>query len=445
MEAAMTTSDYLRRRAILENRDAAWIAELRPEPRGLSIAQDLTAVAIPPSIMSSREHHVFERMRSCVGDSPLRSWFRIDAVYVRTVVEEVQQLLTVDIIEWKQLAAGVPFKVVEALSAEPVFKQEESKDNGAQATKGDLLMEDYELELLGQAFVSQCRIAGILELRSPRGPPENEPDPKRPQHRPARPLSISTPSGHSLIPSSDASLNAQAMSVQGSTLNASSSGVSDSVPSVIGPSGASNFSAPTQTSRDSSSSSSLLSLGHSASVHMGTVPGHLVMSVQAGGTLVATPDSGMSVTRTFIPVSRRALSDQEDVDMAESRALRLGSVGRRPSVGCPSREARSVVFVRVVRGCASGLERHAPASRAVSRVPSSPEPSSAGQTTGDAARPLECEPRSPRDEGADGLCPRAESSSRAHSGGGTLKIFEAKQRIREAESRPACKPHSGPV
>ncbi|KAG6612363.1 reverse transcriptase [Phytophthora cinnamomi] len=111
------------------------------------------------------------------------------------------------------------------------------------------------------------------------------------------------------------------MSVQVSILNASSSGVSDSVPSVIGPSGTSNFSAyssshQAQTSRDSSSALSLMSLGHSASAHMGSVPGHLVMSVQAGGALVATPDAGMSVTRTFIPASRRALPNQEDVDMA---------------------------------------------------------------------------------------------------------------------------------
>ncbi|KAJ8519918.1 hypothetical protein ON010_g18018 [Phytophthora cinnamomi] len=206
----------------------------------------------------SSKHHVLERMCGCVGDSPLRSWFRvrqrcsrmvhdhaskIDAVHVRAVVEEIQQLVTGELIEWKQLSAEAPFKVVQALSAEPVFKQEESKDNSTQTAKGDLLMEDYEVELFGQAFVSQCRMTGILELRSPRGPPETEPDPKRPQHRPDRPLSISTPSDHSWIPSSDASFNAQAMSIQGSTLNASFSGVSDSVPSASGPSGTSTFSA----------------------------------------------------------------------------------------------------------------------------------------------------------------------------------------------------------
>ncbi|KAG6619862.1 uncharacterized protein IUM83_05617 [Phytophthora cinnamomi] len=115
MEAAMATSDYLRRRATLENRDAAWIAELRSECRVLSVAQDLTAVAIPPSIMASREcAAVWETLFFEAGFEFINAvpeWFmthasKINAVNVLTVVEEFQQLLTVELIEWKQLAAG---------------------------------------------------------------------------------------------------------------------------------------------------------------------------------------------------------------------------------------------------------------------------------------------------------------------------------------------------
>ncbi|GMF61157.1 unnamed protein product [Phytophthora fragariaefolia] len=326
-EATMATSDYLQHRMALENRDAAWIAELRPERRVLGIAQDLTAVAIPPSMMSSRECAavletlLFEAGFEFVNAVP--DWFmtqasKINPGYVRSVVEAVQQLLTIELIEWKQLTAGVSFKVVPASDTKPVFKEEKTQD--AQGMKDDLLMDDYEVERLGQAFVSQCRMAGFLALRSPRGSPESEPNFKRPQYRPARPLSVSTRSVHSLVPSTDVSLNAdaRAMSVQDSTLNAASSGISDYVPSLIGPSGTSNDSAyatsfHTHTSRDSSSSSSLMSLGHSASTHMR--PG-LVMSVQAGGALAAAPDMGMFVTKTVIP-ARRTLPDQDDVNMAE--------------------------------------------------------------------------------------------------------------------------------
>ncbi|GMF61300.1 unnamed protein product [Phytophthora fragariaefolia] len=233
---------------------------------------------------------------------------KISPGYVRSVVEEVQQLLTVELIEWKQLTAGVSFKVVPASDTKPAFKEEKPQD--AQAVNDGLLMDDYEVELLGQAFVSQCRMARILALRSPRGSPENEPNPKRPQYRPARPLSVSTPSVHSLVPSTDVSLNAdaRAMSVQGSTLNASSSGISDS------------------TSRDSSSSSSLMSLGHSASTDMR--PG-LGMSVQAGGALAAAANMGMFVTKTVIP-ARRTLPDQDyadrdEVASAETRSNRTAS------------------------------------------------------------------------------------------------------------------------
>ncbi|EGZ23223.1 hypothetical protein PHYSODRAFT_400389, partial [Phytophthora sojae] len=197
-ETTMVTSDYLRNRMALDDRDAAWISGLRPERRVLGIAQDLTALAIPPAMMTARECAavletlLFEAGFEFVNAVP--DWFlthasKINPGYVRSGAGELQQVLTIELIEWKQLTAGVPYKVV------PAVKPESAKD--------DLLMEDYKVELLGQAFVSQCRMAGIMALRSPRGSPENEPEPKRPQRRPARPLSISTPSDHFLVPSSN--------------------------------------------------------------------------------------------------------------------------------------------------------------------------------------------------------------------------------------------------
>ncbi|GMF53726.1 unnamed protein product [Phytophthora fragariaefolia] len=132
-EAPMATSDYLRHQMALENRDAAWIAELRPERRVLGIAQDLTAVAIPPSMMSSREcAAVLETLLFEAGFEFVKAvpdWFmtqasKINPGYVRSVVEEVQQLLTIELIEWKQLKAGVSFKVVPASDTKSVFKEE---------------------------------------------------------------------------------------------------------------------------------------------------------------------------------------------------------------------------------------------------------------------------------------------------------------------------------
>ncbi|GMF51710.1 unnamed protein product [Phytophthora fragariaefolia] len=354
-EATMATSDYLRNRMTLNDRDAAWISELRPERRVLGIAQDLKALAIPPAMMTARECAavletlLFEAGFEFVNAVP--DWFlthasKINPGYVRSVVGELQQVLTIELIEWKQLTAGVPYKVVPAVRPERAFNK--SSDQGAQSqgAKDDLLMEDFEVELLGRAFISQCRMAGIMALRSPRGSPENEPEPKRPQRRPARPLSISTPSDHSLVPSSNVSLNsaARAMSVQGSVPDPSSSGISDSIPSMIGPSGTSDNSPyttsfGTMSSREIPLSSSLMSLGHGAASHMRLSSGPLVMSVQAGGTMSAPPDSGMVVPQTVTP-PRRTLPDQEDVDMTEIE--RVEAPSSRTTSKHRSSRARSV-------------------------------------------------------------------------------------------------------
>ncbi|GMF51934.1 unnamed protein product [Phytophthora fragariaefolia] len=140
------------------------------------------------------------------------------------------------------------------------------------------------------------------------------------------------------------------MSVQGSTLNASSSGISDSVPSLIGPSGNSNDSAyatsfHTQMSRDNSSSSSLMSLGNSVSTHMS--PG-LVLSVQSGGALAAAPDMGMFVTKTIIPARRPVkLESAPSVSGVISEGLHQSSLSSRrdrlvrPRSSLTSRSLRS--------------------------------------------------------------------------------------------------------
>ncbi|EGZ05045.1 hypothetical protein PHYSODRAFT_342647 [Phytophthora sojae] len=338
-EATMVTSEYLRNRMAVDDRDAAWISELRPERRVLGVAQALTALAIPPAMMTAREcAAVLETLLfeagfefvNAVPDSFLTHASKINPGYVRSVAGELQQVLTIELIEWKQLIAGIPYKVVPAVKPESAFNK--SSDQGAQSqgAKDDLLVEDYEAELLGRAFVSQCRMAGIMALRSPRGSPENEPEPKRPQRRPARPLSSSTPSDHSLVPSSNVSLNsaARVMSVQDSVPDPPSSGISDSVPSMIGPSGTSDNSPyttsfGTQSSRESSSSSSLMSLGHGAASHM---------------RLKFWTD-GMFVTRTVIP-ARRTLPDQEDVDIAEIESAEAPS--SRTTSKHRSSRARSV-------------------------------------------------------------------------------------------------------
>ncbi|OWZ13194.1 hypothetical protein PHMEG_00013524 [Phytophthora megakarya] len=110
-------------------------------------------------------------------------WFRsrssqVASSAVRTAVEGVQHLLAAELIEWRQVAFGVTFQVVD-IQDEPLVIQ----DYHAEDADGDLLMTDHEAGLLGRECVLRLRMSGLRGLRSPRGSPSSEPDPKRQQHR----------------------------------------------------------------------------------------------------------------------------------------------------------------------------------------------------------------------------------------------------------------------
>ncbi|EGZ18375.1 hypothetical protein PHYSODRAFT_499692, partial [Phytophthora sojae] len=55
MAAMLTTSRYLSARALLEDQDGGWIAELRLDRRYLSTTQDLMAVQVPVQMLTPRE------------------------------------------------------------------------------------------------------------------------------------------------------------------------------------------------------------------------------------------------------------------------------------------------------------------------------------------------------------------------------------------------------
>jgi hypothetical protein len=257
---------------------------------------------------------------------------KVNAEQVRSVVED-QQFLSIELIEWKQLVAGVPYKLVPTLEALPSGSASQSedqapavKDENAQRDESqgdeDQLMSDYEIELLGRAFIVQCRMAGIMDMHSPRGQPEDQPDPKRPQRRPTRLLSVSTPSEHFLGLSSNANLSVDSRPLE---LRASSEDRSGSFRSMVAPSGSSRNS-PMELSSGgnefrNSSSSSMMSMGHSASTHMiDATPGARVMSIQVAGGLNDGMDAGGVLTRTMIP-SPAEVSYEADVEMESGIAV----------------------------------------------------------------------------------------------------------------------------
>ncbi|OWY99917.1 LOW QUALITY PROTEIN: hypothetical protein PHMEG_00028998 [Phytophthora megakarya] len=234
--AMIATSRHLEGRTTSAALDEAWISDLQLVRSELPTSQDVTPIVIPPSMLSPRD---------CAGFSfqnVIPEWFRsqssqIAPSAVRIAVEGIQHLLATELIEWCQVAIGVRFQVVDVQDGPLVIQ-----DYPAEDADGDLLMTDHEVGLLGRGFVLRLRMSGLRGLRSPRGSSSSEPDPKRPQHVPPRPVSLSTPSLSSL-PSYHPSVSNQSAVTLDETMssiqNVSSQAGSDFVPSLFGTSGGS--------------------------------------------------------------------------------------------------------------------------------------------------------------------------------------------------------------
>ncbi|EGZ18814.1 hypothetical protein PHYSODRAFT_332551 [Phytophthora sojae] len=271
--AAYATGDYLKWRLSLEDQDEAWIPEFHLARWGVGTAQDLMATTIPQSIMTTREcvailqtlffEAGFEFVNLIPGWSLTRA-SRIPESLVRSIMEETQNFIAVELVEWRLVIAGVPFRVNSEDHAAPSAQEQAPRlDYHKEDGDDDLLMTDYDADLLGRQFVLRFRVTGLRISRSPRG-------------------------------SSDAYKSSTGASLQNSTpLNSMSNGrdsleaeakeaTPGAVPSVIGTSRAS----------DESTAS----------------------GVQ---TSYAAGDLGFQVTRTVIP-SRIVSVDQGDVEMASS-------------------------------------------------------------------------------------------------------------------------------
>ncbi|EGZ11976.1 hypothetical protein PHYSODRAFT_336457 [Phytophthora sojae] len=333
--AAYATGDYLKWRLSLENQDEAWISEFHLARWGVGTVQDLMATTIPQSIMTTRDcvailqtlffEAGFEFVNLIPGWSSTRA-SRIPESLVRSVMEETQNFIAVELVEWRLVIAGVPFKVHSEDHAAPSAQEQAPRlDYHKEDGDGDLLMTDYDADLLGRQFVLRFRVTGLRISRSPRGSSDGEPRSKRTQHGPPRPQVPSTPSALSTpsLSSLPAYKFSTGASLQNSTpLNSMSNGrdsleaeaknaTPGAVPSVIGTSRASDESTASgvQTSYGSFSSSSMMSLGQRV--------GALALVAQSAGGFAAAGDLGFQVTRTVIP-SRIVSVDQDDVEMASS-------------------------------------------------------------------------------------------------------------------------------
>ncbi|OWZ15524.1 hypothetical protein PHMEG_00010816 [Phytophthora megakarya] len=199
-----------------------------------------------------------------------------------------------------------------------------------------LLMTDPEAGLLGREFVLRLRMAGLRELKGPRGSLSSEPDPQAATTCASSPgISIHTVAEFATVVSfigheqpERGHLNKTMSSIQ----NVSSRAGSDFVPSLFGTAGGSIEStrcgvSGSKSSQDESSSSSVWSLGQSVAGHMPfSAYSPMVMAAQ-GRAIQANNQMGMQVVQTVLPPPP-GMAEPDDVVMSESGEIAIQSERR---------------------------------------------------------------------------------------------------------------------
>ncbi|GMF30016.1 unnamed protein product [Phytophthora fragariaefolia] len=325
LSAVLTTSEYLRKRTSMAAEADAWIAEMDLTRRTFGAPGDWTAVTIPVAHFSPREcvavlqTQLFEAGFGFLNLVP--GWFRARANkahpdLVRNVVEEMLILLTIEMVELRQL-------IVRAAENQVSARAEQPCPEGV-VLEPDVEMSGREVELLGHDYVRMLKVSGLQKPRTPRGPSVGEPGSKRIQRVPALapPSSIPTPESPQSVSSS------AFRSLEGARPGSMSSGPESSVKSesqatssLFGTTGSSDESltsatSRSRTSRDSSSGSSGFSWGRDAGGHMLAVPMAMTARKLGGDTAVG-PAIAMYVTQETLP-SNPVQVDQDDVTMSES-------------------------------------------------------------------------------------------------------------------------------
>jgi hypothetical protein len=184
--ATLATSEYLLERVSSSSADDGWVDELELMWVELCLARDIVAISVPLSVLSARE--CVALLQTLLFQSGFRfrnlipMWFqpksfRATWSQVRTVVEDIQHFLALELVEWRQVVCEVPAEVVlmdnpterSALNEPPVLAYH------AEDSDHDLMMNDYEAGLLGREYVLRLRLSGVRRQRSPQARPTANP------------------------------------------------------------------------------------------------------------------------------------------------------------------------------------------------------------------------------------------------------------------------------
>ncbi|KAE8971138.1 hypothetical protein PR003_g28174 [Phytophthora rubi] len=108
----MTTSEYIASRTAMASSDEAWIPEWNLVRLAPNMVTDVTAITVPPSALSPYECAALTQTMFFEMGFRFRNlapeWFqarasRVDPNLVRTVVKDLQQLLAVEFLEWRDV------------------------------------------------------------------------------------------------------------------------------------------------------------------------------------------------------------------------------------------------------------------------------------------------------------------------------------------------------
>ncbi|OWZ02030.1 hypothetical protein PHMEG_00026483 [Phytophthora megakarya] len=300
--AMIATSRHLEGRTTSAALIEAWNSDLQLVRSDLPTAQDVTPIVIPPSMLSPRDRMALIQTLLVKAGFSFRNmipeWFRsrssqIATSAVRIAVEGVQHLLATELIEWRQVAFGVTFQVVDIQDGLLVIQVYHAED-----ADGDLPMTDHG---------SSVRLA-TQDVRITRA----EKSARIPKH--------SLPSYHSSDTNNQSAVTlSETMS---SIHNVSSRAGSDFVPSLFGTSGGSiestrSGTSGSKSSQDESSSLSVWSLGQPAAGHMPfRAYAPMVMTAQ-GGAVQANTQMDMQVVQTILPPPP-VMTELDDIVMSES-------------------------------------------------------------------------------------------------------------------------------
>ncbi|KAE8876547.1 hypothetical protein PF003_g39350 [Phytophthora fragariae] len=332
LAATLATSKYMAARATSDDAIQACVVELNLDRRDLATAQDVVAAEIPVSIFSPRECiAVLQTLLFEAGfhfDNLVPVWFgtrasKITSDLVRSLVGDLQRLLAAELTEWRTLCVGATLKVTPAIEQEAEVEETPFLDYHAEDQDGDLLMNDYEINLLGRSYVLRLYLTGLRPARSATSSSAGEPPSKRQQHRPPRPEDplASLPSE---LPSTATSDHEDSSMVP----------ISDPVPSLVGTTDGSARGTTSESliSRNSSPGSSSTSLESGGGAHMPlAVYGPMVMSARtAGSSVLGSGDLGYYLTRQTITPEQRIMPDQDDVVMTEPEVAVSAKISEAP-------------------------------------------------------------------------------------------------------------------